>query len=131
MFKGPIELKKVSPSEYTLLGDFSFIDTKSGREVKVRKGYVTDGASIPRILWSLVGSPFTGKYTASAIVHDALYSSHLLTKESADKLLLGMLKVEKVAPIKSKLMYLGVKYFGHTHWYNSRISTKYVEVRYV
>lgn len=30
----------------------------------------TDGASIPRPFWTLVGSPFTGNYRRAAIVHD-------------------------------------------------------------
>lgn len=29
-----------------------------------------DGASIPKLLWSLVGAPFSGKYRLSAAVHD-------------------------------------------------------------
>lgn len=29
-----------------------------------------DGTSIPRALWTLVGSPFTGDYRRAAIVHD-------------------------------------------------------------
>lgn len=34
------------------------------------KGSVIDGASIPRIMWSLVGSPFSGSYKRSAAIHD-------------------------------------------------------------
>jgi hypothetical protein len=29
-----------------------------------------DGASIPRALWTLVGSPYTGNYRLASIVHD-------------------------------------------------------------
>ena len=40
--------------------------------VQVPKGFVTDGASIPRIFW--VYLPRHGKYTKAAVVHDFLYN---------------------------------------------------------
>jgi len=40
--------------------------------VKVPKGFVCDGASIPRIFWSAVGHPLSGGPLRAAIIHDAL-----------------------------------------------------------
>lgn len=50
---------------------FLFID-RSGRWWKIPKGFVSDGASIPRIFWSplLIGHPLMGDYRRAAIVHD-------------------------------------------------------------
>lgn len=42
--------------------------------IEVPAGFITDGASIPRLFWSML-SPF-GDYFAAAIIHDYLYSSH-------------------------------------------------------
>jgi hypothetical protein len=39
-------------------------------DVIVPAGYRIDGASIPRALWTLVGSPYTGEYRRASIVHD-------------------------------------------------------------
>lgn len=32
--------------------------------------FVSDGATIPRAVWSLVGGPFDGLYAAPAMIHD-------------------------------------------------------------
>lgn len=53
---------------------FGFKDN-AGREWIVPSGSTTDGASIPRALWSVVGSPFTGKYLPAAVVHDRFCDS--------------------------------------------------------
>jgi hypothetical protein len=39
-------------------------------DVTVPANYRIDGASIPRALWTLVGSPYTGEYRRASIVHD-------------------------------------------------------------
>lgn len=51
--------------------DFAFT-TPDGRRITMSRGYISDGASIPRLLWTLVGSPFTGKYRWAAWPHDKL-----------------------------------------------------------
>jgi len=49
---------------------YSVRDLDSGIVVEVPVGYVTDFASIPRFLWSLL--PPIGKYGKAAVVHDFL-----------------------------------------------------------
>jgi uncharacterized protein DUF1353/sporulation related protein len=46
-----------------------FVDNQ-GRRWTVPPGTKTDGASIPRSLWSIVGSPFTGTYLRASVIHD-------------------------------------------------------------
>lgn len=55
--------------DMVLLEDFWFIDAK-GRRWDAPKGSQVNGASIPRPLWTLVGSPYTGDYRRATIVHD-------------------------------------------------------------
>ncbi|MEO8460374.1 MAG: DUF1353 domain-containing protein [Dokdonella sp.] len=53
-----------------LLADFWY-DDPHGRRWEVPMGYEQmDGASIPRALWTLIGSPYTGDYRRASIVHD-------------------------------------------------------------
>lgn len=52
-----------------LLEAFWFVD-RNGRRWDAPLDAVVDGASIPRALWSLVGSPYTGDYRRASIVHD-------------------------------------------------------------
>lgn len=42
----------------------------SGRVVAVPAGFVTDGASVPRLLWAIL--PAWGRYSRAAVVHDYL-----------------------------------------------------------
>ncbi len=42
----------------------------SGRTIVVPTGFVTDGASVPRVLWALL--PSWGTYSRAAVVHDLL-----------------------------------------------------------
>lgn len=53
-----------------LLDDFHYRDPQGDRHT-TEKGYLTDGASIPRFFWSLVGQPY-GIYLRAAIIHDKL-----------------------------------------------------------
>ena len=59
----------------------------SGRKWEVPAGFVTDGASIPREFWSLIGSPYTGEYRVAAVFHDAAYATLGVTREDADGML--------------------------------------------
>ena len=59
----------ISDRKMQMLADFSFIDP-AGVVWLTPKGYVVDGASIPRALWTLLGSPYTGDYRRASIVHD-------------------------------------------------------------
>src|SRR5262249_24298826 len=52
-----------------VLERFVFTDP-GGRDWEAPAGSVVDGASIPRPLWSVVGSPYTGDYRRASIVHD-------------------------------------------------------------
>mgnify|MGYP003382508056 CR=1 FL=1 len=45
-------------------------DDPAGVRWTAAMGRLIDGASIPRVLWSLVGSPYTGCYRKASVVHD-------------------------------------------------------------
>lgn len=42
------------------------------RTAVVPKGYVSNGASIPSLLWPIVGSPFLPEFMAAALIHDMM-----------------------------------------------------------
>ena len=52
-----------------LLEDFWYEDPK-GRTWEAPSGSVVNGASVPRDLWAIVGTPYTGDYRKASIVHD-------------------------------------------------------------
>jgi hypothetical protein len=57
---------------FRLTEDFTYLSAVGA--ITVPSGFVTDGASIPKIFWSIL-SPF-GDYFAAAVIHDYLYSNN-------------------------------------------------------
>lgn len=93
------------------LEELFIIPTRAG-EIHVWPGFETDGASIPRFLWSTIGHPFTGRYQPGAVVHDALYMARLLTRQTADAILFDLCRAAGVSVAKAALIYTGVAAFG-------------------
>ena len=52
--------------------------------VSIRHGFRTDGASIPQSMRRYIGHPFDHVRLIAAIVHDAIYATHLLPRILAD-----------------------------------------------
>jgi len=57
---------------YIYQQDFAFLRS-DGFMIISPEGTTTDGASIPRALWSILGSPLYGKNKEFASCHDSLY----------------------------------------------------------
>ena len=67
-----------------LLDDLEYT-SEAGVTYKVPKGFETDFASVPKIIWFLF-PPF-GKYTQAAVLHDWFYSGNgVESREEADDL---------------------------------------------
>ena len=115
MFSGSTVLERVSSKVHKFRGKLSFENDKI--KVTILEGMLTDGASIPRIFWTIIGCPLDGKYSGSALIHDGLYGSHKTSKEIADKLFDEMLRDNGVGRFRRKLMYWAVKYFGSKAYY--------------
>jgi hypothetical protein len=82
----------------------------------VPRGYITDMASIPRLLWALY-SPF-GRYGNAAILHDFLYSSEMFSRPVCDGLFRYAMAVSGVNIIRRNIMYWAVRRFGGFVWLN-------------
>lgn len=114
MIKGDVILKKIDSNNYQLFENLTY--TNSYYEINVLKGLITDGASIPRVLWNLIGSPFNGNYTFAAIIHDALYQSEYLERSECDKIFLDIMKESNVSFFQRYTMYSAVRSFGWLVW---------------
>lgn len=92
--------------------------------VTVFTGFITDFASIPRILWIIF--PPWGKYGPAAIIHDYIYAYHKepgstccgFDRSMADKIFLWVMQDYAVNPIIRYILYLGVCLFSYTAWVN-------------
>ena len=87
-----------------------------GYSVTVKNGFDFDGASIPKWLWSIYGSPLNGNYVVASLIHDGLYASQKVSKRVSDKVFLDVMKQLNVGYIKRTSMYLAVKMFGGKDW---------------
>lgn len=88
--------------------------------ISVPRGFVTDGASIPRIVWTLIGSPWSGRYARAAVIHDFLYHIQTTTRWEADRIFYQAMKILKVSPWRRSLMHCSVRVAGWIPWRNYR-----------
>ncbi|MBW1321839.1 DUF1353 domain-containing protein, partial [Escherichia coli] len=107
-FTTPAVLEMLDDYRWRLVEPFEFWLTDNPVDViAVPAGYVTDLASVPRILWSVF--PPHGRYAKAAIIHDWLYDNALRTKHEADKIFLDAMCVLGVPRWRRMLMYCAVR----------------------
>ena len=83
-------------------------------EIVVPKGFVTDFATIPRILWPIF--PPYGRHTKAAILHDYLYTSCTCSRRQSDKIFREAMKKDGVGWLRRGIMWAAVRLFGRTHY---------------
>lgn len=82
----------------------------------IPKGFETDLASIPRLLWPVFAPQYSG-FVAPAILHDYLYRcNNDITRLYADEVLYSALITEDVSAFTASKFYLGVRLFGRSHY---------------
>ena len=91
-----------------LLEAFWFIDP-DGRRWDAPVGSITNGASIPRSLWSSVGSPYTGDYRRAAIVHDIAIRTPGVIRDEADTMFYYACLAGGCLLLEARLLYVGVR----------------------
>lgn len=84
----------------------------------VPDGFESDGASVPRQLWSIF--PPLGRYSIAALVHDYLYKHHSVKRKVADKIFLDLMAYLRVNWFKRKLMYRAVRMAGNSAYEDHR-----------
>ncbi|MES3024233.1 MAG: DUF1353 domain-containing protein [Pseudomonadota bacterium] len=91
-----------------LLAPFWYIDPQ-GRRWEAPAGSIIDGASIPRTLWSSVGSPFTGPYRRASILHDVAVLTPSILRGDADTMFFSACLAGGCTMMQGKLLYAGVR----------------------
>lgn len=106
---------------FRLLDDVRFciaIDRGLSLTVTVPCGHASDGASIPRPLWWIVGHPLDGGPLKSAIVHDWL-CEHARTyrdRKLGDTIFLYMLDEAGISWWRRTAIYMGVRFYARVFW---------------
>jgi hypothetical protein len=110
-FIGELILRPLDGTRMEIMQDFYFKD-KADRLWKAPKGYQTDGASIPRALWTIVGSPYTGKYLKAAVIHDVYCELRSRESKLVHKTFYDGMIAAGVENMQAKVMYYAVLRFG-------------------
>ncbi len=95
----------------TLLNRFAFVDDAQlvwSVPAMVR----VDGASIPKFAWSILGSPFVGRYRKASVVHDWYCDIRTREWKATHRMFYEAMRTSKVSGAKARIMYAAVYYAG-------------------
>lgn len=111
-FENALELSPTEiPRNFRVTKEFTYIDPNNKRWT-VPAETVVNGASIPRIFWSIIGGPYSGSYVKASTVHDHFCESMTRPWREVHRTFYTAMLLEGVAPIKAKIMYGAVYFFG-------------------
>lgn len=94
-----------------LIESFEFV-APDGQRWPVPAGATVNGASIPRIFWSLIGGPFEGRYRKASVVHDYYCDIQVRSYRAVHRAFYDAMMASGVAPSKAWLMFQAVNRFG-------------------
>ena len=113
-FKTELYLKVIGDQAYEVMAPLVY--NNGIKQITVYKGFDFDGASVPRPLWGIIGSPMTDGYQRAGCLHDALYASHLFDRETCDNYFLEAMESDGVGYFKRYAMYWAVRAAGWITW---------------
>lgn len=94
-----------------LLTDYRFQDP-SQDVWTARNGWEVDGASIPRIFWTIIGAPLDGPYRNASVIHDYYCDTKEKKWEDTHLTFYYAMRASGVDELKAKIMYYAVYKFG-------------------
>jgi len=143
MIKQPL-MVPTGESEYTLVEDYSYTWVAMGNDGKIKeqvmvvpKYHKSDGASVPRFLWSITGIRPDGLNRAAALIHDFIYENkgvmpkqshfvikkdrwveadHKWTRKEADRIFCRLLRQAGVGKVKRRMAFIAVRVGGYFSW---------------
>ena len=116
-FTKPLDVRKLPDGKFLLLTTFEYFvgSEDSSESIVVPSGLISDGASIPKFLWTVIGHPMD-KYAQAAFLHDWICRERLYSRKRCDQIFLEAMGVLKVSKIKRTIMYWGLRIFGWYMW---------------
>lgn len=112
-------IKPYSKTKYILAESHPFVI--GATRFLIPKGFLSDGASIPKMLWKLIGTPFNPSFVEAAFVHDYLWSIGFDGKKT-DRAFYNILKANGVGSVRAKVMYIAVSayrsYLKNRDWFD-------------
>lgn len=89
-----------------------------GRTIHVPAGFEHDGASVPRVVWTLSGLVPDGLIRAAALAHDYVYRGNVrsLTRRQADAMLHDLMVEAGISRWRAYVAWAGVRVGGWAAW---------------
>lgn len=107
-------LKPYERFDFELGGDF-FVQVNE-RIYIVPKDFITDLASVPRLMWAMY-PPTDSRTIKAAIIHDYLYSGAVkIGRQEADGILYDALITQGTSRYTAFKYWLAVRVFGESHF---------------
>jgi hypothetical protein len=127
-FTTELEVKPLLDGTWELIAPFEYhIGSEDSKEtIKIKAGFTTDFASVPRIFWNIF-PPFEPSYGKAAVIHDALYSNKYFTRKRSDEILLEGMKVLGASRFTQYAIYWAVRLFAGFAWNGHKTPSAYVE----
>ncbi|CAJ0810702.1 MULTISPECIES: DUF1353 domain-containing protein [Ralstonia] len=123
-FEGELLVKFMDNGrDVRLLQPYSYIDPAQ-RRWTAPKGFVSDGASIPKWAWSFVGGPLDDKYRNAAVIHDVGCVERKQKWEIVHLTFYNAMRAAGVSESLAKVMYAAVYHFG-PRWTVTTLPKKY------
>lgn len=94
-----------------LLEDFEFIDPNNVSWL-ASAGQVVDGASIPRVLWSVAGDPFIGAYRRASVLHDVACQQRTEPSKVVHQMFYWAMICDGVDEAQAIEFYANIRLFG-------------------
>ena len=121
-FIGKLITKDLDDDMWEIMVSYAFVDSKGVRHY-VLKEFKSNGASIPRLLWSIVGTPRATDMAQSAVLHDFKYRYGGVSRKRADQLLREGMKVLGAPWWKRQIVYAGIRIGGFVIWEKYRAAS--------
>lgn len=104
-------VRPAGKDKFELYADFQCM--LQGRSFTIKKGFITNGANIPRVFWSIY-PPNSPEYLSAVVLHDYLCEKARVgdyTYKFADEMLKRALGELKVSKCKIFIFYYACRFF--------------------
>jgi len=111
-FQGRVVLELMDDGRNArLVEDFVYHDPNN-LDWKAPKNPVVNGASIPRLFWTVIGGPFEGKYRNASVIHDVACEKQTRPWRATHEAFYKASRHAGTSEKLAKIMYAAVFHFG-------------------
>lgn len=110
------------PDMWVLVEDYDIILPVSEKRLRIYAGFVTDGASVPRLIRRITDyQPFSPSTMAPALVHDAITRARLFARRVCDVEFFALMQMNgETARRRSRKYFFAVRIGGWWPWIHHR-----------